>query len=158
MSCSEPHEIVRRLYALISGPADEPRSWDEVRALFFPDALLRSELTLPDGTHLPGTWTVDEFCDVAAKEYAKSAGFWEREVAARIECFENIAQVWTTYESRVGSADSDPVTRGINAVQLLRRGGNWRITSLVFQIERGTDGIPTAYLGDAASSEERGAA
>jgi len=145
MSCTEPHEVVRRLYALISGPGDEPRRWDEVRSLFLPDAVLRSELTLPDGSHQSGTWSVDEFCAAAEAEY-EEAGFWEREVAARIECFENIAQVWTTYESRIGSPDSDPVNRGVNAVHLLRQEGEWRIASIVFQSERGTDGLPASYL------------
>lgn len=153
MSCSEPHEIVRRLYQLISGSADEARSWDEVRSLFLPEAILRSELTLPDGSHQSGEWTVDEFCGEAAEEYAES-GFWEREIAARVECFENIAHVWTTYESRTGSLDADPVGRGINSVQLLRRSGEWRITSLVFQLERGTDGIPDAYLDEGEGSND----
>jgi hypothetical protein len=145
MSCTEPHEVVRRLYALISGARDEARAWDEVASLFLPEAVLRSELTLPDGSHQSGVWTVAEFCDAAASEYAES-GFWEREIAVRLDCFENIAQVWTTYESRVGTPDSDPVNRGINAVHLLRQDGAWRIASIVFQIERGTGGIPTSYL------------
>jgi len=83
MSCREPHEVVLRLYALISGPRDETRAWDEVASLFHPDAILRSELTLGDGSHQSGSWTVAEFCDAAESEYAK-AGFWEREVAARV--------------------------------------------------------------------------
>lgn len=148
--------MVRRLYELISGPADQPRSWDEVRSLFFPDALLRSELVLPDGSRQSGTWTVGEFCEAAAAAYAET-GFWERELSARVECFENIAQVWTTYESRVETPDSDPVVRGINAVQLLRRGGRWRITSLVFQVDRGTGGIPSVYLRNDDASVGGGA-
>ena len=147
MSCHEPHEVVLRLYTLISGPADEERRWEEVSALFLPDAVLRSELVLPDGTRQSGCWSVVEFCEAAAEEYAE-AGFWENEIAARIECFENIAHVWSTYETRVGSPDSLPVMRGINAVQLLRQEGTWRITSLIFQIERGTGGIPDLYGGD----------
>ncbi|MGI9626796.1 MAG: DinB family protein, partial [Longimicrobiales bacterium] len=60
--------------------------------------------------------------------------------------FGAIAHVWSTYESRVGSLESDPVGRGINSVHLLHQNGRWRITSLVFQIERGTEGIPGRYL------------
>ena len=141
MPCDEPREVVRRLYALISGPAEEPRPWDEVRDLFVPDAVLRSELALPDGSRQSGRWSLDEFVEEAAAEYAQ-AGFWEREVAARAECWENIAHVWSTYESRVGSPDSAPVMRGINSVQLIRRKGAWRITGIVFQIDEGTSGIP----------------
>lgn len=142
----DPHQVVLRLYELLSGPADQARPWYEIRNLFFPDALLRSELTLPDGSHQSGTWTLDEFCAAAEAEYA-TAGFWERELAVRVERFGQIAQVWTTYESRIGALDTAPVGRGINAVQLLHRNGRWRITSLVFQIERGTPGIPPWYLG-----------
>ena len=153
---TDPHGVVQQLYALISGAAGEPRQWDNVRSLFFPDGLLRSELTLPDGSRQSGTWTVDEFCEAAADEYAQT-GFWEREIDARVERFENIAHVWTTYESRVESPDSEPVMRGINSVQLLRRDGAWRITSLVFQIERGTPGIPGRYLTGGGSTDGPGA-
>ena len=145
MSCSHPAEVFARLYDLISGPADEERDWDEVRKLFHPGALLHSELTLPDGAHQSGTWTVEEFCEAAAAEYRRT-GFWEREVACRSECFGNVAQVWSTYESRVENPDAEPVGRGINAAHLLKRDGAWGIVSLIFQIERGTDGIPERYL------------
>jgi hypothetical protein len=147
MRPEQPRETFARLYELISGPADVERDWGEVRDLFYNDALLRSELTLPDGSHQSGTWTVDQFCEAAAEEYRKD-GFWEREVACRTDSFGAIAQVWSTYESRVGDPRSEPVGRGINAVHLLRRNGEWRIVSLVFQIERGTDGIPDLYLND----------
>lgn len=145
MSSGDPADVFARLYELISGPAAVERPWTDVRDLFYPDALLYSELTLPDGSHQSGTWTVDEFCEAAAGEYRRN-GFWEWEVARRSEQFENIAQVWSTYETRVGDPKSDPIGRGINAVHLLRRNGEWRITSLIFQNERGTTGIPAAYL------------
>lgn len=145
MNRDDPAEVFAHLYSLISGPADLERSWEEVRDLFHPQALLHSELTLPDGTHQSGTWTVSDFCEAAAEEY-RHQGFWEREIACRTDRFGDIAQVWSTYETRVGDPASDPVGRGINAVHLLRRAGEWRIVSLIFQIERGTDGIPTAYL------------
>lgn len=143
-----PEATFQRLYDLISGPAHAERDWDAVRELFHPDALLHSELTLPDGSHQSGTWTVDQFCTAAAHEY-RQAGFWEREIACRSRVFGSIAQVWSTYESRIGDPDSEPVGRGINAVHLLRRDGTWRIVSLIFQIERGTEGIPDLFLGEA---------
>jgi len=147
MSPGGPREAFARLYDLISGPAGDERDWGEVRNLFHPDALLHSELTLPDGSHQSGTWTLDQFCKAAAEEYRKD-GFWEREVACRSDCFGAIAQVWSTYESRIGDPQSEPVGRGINAAQLLRRDGEWCVVSLVFQIERGTAGIPEVYLED----------
>ena len=145
MVSAGPGEVVRRLYDLISGPAEYERSWQDVRALFHPGALLHSELTLPDGSHQSGRWTVDEFCEAAESEY-RGRGFWEQEIAEHSNEFGHIAHVWSTYESRVESPDSEPVGRGINSVQLLMLEGRWQITSLVFQIERGTKGIPADYL------------
>lgn len=142
-----PHAVVHELYRLISGPADRERDWDAVRALFDPDALLRSELVLPDGTHRSGRWTPEEFCAAAAEEYRSRGGFWERELSARVERYGAMAHVWSTYESRVGGAESPPAIRGINSVQLMRRDGRWRIVSLVFQMDRGIDPIPAEYGG-----------
>ncbi len=139
------HEALRTLYDLISGPAEVERDWAAVRALFLPSARIRSELALPEGTVQSGEWTVDGFCKAAAAEYRR-AGFWEREVAARVDAFGNAAQIWSTYETRVEHPDADPVLRGINAVQLIRRDGDWLITDIVFQIERPDHTIPDRYL------------
>ena len=139
-----PYEVVLRLYDLISGPADQERDWAAVQELFHPEAVLRSELTLPDGTHQSGRWTPAEFAAEGAEEYRKD-GFWEREVAGRVEEYGNIAHVWSTYESRVGGPEGPPAIRGINSVQLLRRDGRWWITDVLFQIELGAGDIPTDY-------------
>jgi hypothetical protein len=140
---SLPHEVVLRLYDLISGPAEQERNWEAVQDLFHPEAVLRSELTLPDGTHQSGRWTPAEFAAAGAEEYRKD-GFWEREVARRVEEYGNVAHVWSTYEARVGSLDAPPAIRGINSVQLLRKGGRWWITGLVFQVESGAGDIPSS--------------
>lgn len=142
----DPHAVVTGLYESLSGPAHHARNWEHVHSFFLPGATLHSELVLPDGTHQSGTWTVDEFCEAAAEEYAKS-GFWEQEVWSRMEEFGCIAHIWSTYESRIGDPHSAPAGRGINSFQLLHRDGEWRISALVFQIERGTEGIPARYLG-----------
>lgn len=145
MAIHSPAEVVARLYDLISGPAQAEREWDRVAALFHPEAILRSELTLPDGSHQSGRWTVQEFCEAAAEEYRKK-GFWEREVSSRSLEYGHIAHVWSTYESRIETPDSPPVVRGINSVSLLREGDEWRIVSLIFQVDRGMEGIPGDYL------------
>lgn len=144
MSSDKPKQVVIRLYDLISGPAEEERQWEKVAGLFHPEAILRSELTLPDGSHQSGSWTVEEFCAAAAPEYRKT-GFWESEVSSRSLEYGHIAHVWSTYESRIETLDAPPVMRGINSVSLLREDDEWRIVSLIFQIERGTDGIPDEY-------------
>lgn len=152
MDLDRPEGIVAALYALLSGPRGALRDWPAVRSLFMPDAQLHSELILPDATVQSRSWTVDAFVTEAAAEYAGADGFWESEIARRVETFGDIAHVWSTYEARVGSPDGPPVMRGINSVQLLRRSSRWWITGLVFQVERPPAApIPARYLATGMS-------
>lgn len=147
MELTRPPEVVATLYRLLSGPRDARRDWPAVRALFLPGAELHSELVLPDGEIKSRSWTVAEFVEEAAAEYANADGFWEREVAGRMEEYGNVAHIWSTYEARVGSPDGPPAVRGINSIQLLRRDERWWITGVVFQIDRTpVVPIPAKYL------------
>ena len=97
------------------------------------------------GSEWVGEFSVEEFAAQAAAHY-REAGFWEREVARRVQRFGNIAHVWSTYESRVGTPESEPMARDINSVQLWRRDGRWRIVSLLWHSERAAEPIPPEYL------------
>jgi hypothetical protein len=91
------------------------------------------------------TWDLEEFISEATKELAES-GLWEREIAATSHQFGHIAQVFSTYETRVGTAQGLPARRGINSIQLLDNQGQWAITSLIYDIERPWNPIPDHYL------------
>lgn len=140
----------RAVYRSISGPAekDEPRDWDRLRSLFLPNArLVLVRWQAPDGEEqeiLRG-WEVEDFVEVAKGFYSESA-FYEREVGCQLHRFGHIAQVFSTYESRVGSEQSQPVARGINSVQLVQAKGRWWIAHLVWDVERPHNPIPEAYL------------
>lgn len=144
-----PEAVVRALYDVISGPAGEERDWDRFRSLFLPGARISAFTTLPDGTPQEGVWTLDEYVPAAAEFYAE-AGFWEEELWSRSDRFGNVAHVLSTYESRVGSADGEPVGRGVNSVQMLCRAGRWRIAAIAFELEGPGRPIPDRYLGENA--------
>ncbi len=69
----------------------------------------------------------------------------DREVWRRTERFGNVAHVFSTYESRVGSPDGDPVAAGINSVQLVRSNGRWWIAGIAWDVETATNPIPEGY-------------
>lgn len=140
-----PQECVTSLYHVISGPAEQDRNWDQLRKLFDPEARIRVALVKPDGSEEEGDWSVEDFIGLAKEEY-RTAGFWEREVASEVVEYGNIAHSFSTYETRVGAIDREPMGRGINSVQLLRRDGDWKIVSLVFAIEQPDQPIPERYL------------
>jgi hypothetical protein len=145
VAADNPQAIVARLYEAISGPAGQERDRERLRSLFIPDARIRICLTSETGEESVGRWSVDEFIAEASQEHARS-GLWEQELWSNSHQFGNIAHVFSTYESRLGSEGSLACGRGINSIQLIRKGGWWRIASILFHIEQPQHRIPPDYL------------
>ncbi|MFL6543252.1 MAG: hypothetical protein ACJ8I9_08800, partial [Chthoniobacterales bacterium] len=73
-------------------------------------------------------------------------GFYENEIARRVEQFGQIAHVWSTYESRHDPNDAAPFMGGINSIQLFNDGSRWWILSIYWQHESNQHPIPARYL------------
>jgi len=140
-----PEGPTLRLYELISGPAEQERPWGEIAELYWPGARLRLEVEREDGSVRSCDWSVDEFARDAAEHYRR-AGFWENEIFRRVGHYGNIAHIFSTYESRVGTPNGPPTARGVSSVQVLRRNGQWKIAGIVFHIEQPHLPIPDEYL------------
>lgn len=146
---ASPEAIVEAVYEAISGPAEVEtrRDWDRLRSLFLPDArFVLTRWRTPDGKedNRVRTWDVEEFIDTA-KGFYRESSFYEREVARRVDRFGHIAQVFSTYESRVDAHDDKPAARGINSVQTVHAKGRWWIAHLVWDVEAPDNPIPDAY-------------
>ena len=89
--------------------------------------------------------TVEQYV-ASADPFLKRDGFWEREIARRVERYGNVAHVFSTYESRVNRADSPPFSRGINSIQLVTNGERWWVVTIFWDFERPGNPIPTEYL------------
>ena len=72
-------------------------------------------------------------------------GFFEREIARRSDCFGNVCQIFSSYESRHTASDAAPFQRGINSIQLVRDGKRWWIASVAWDIEKPESPIPAQY-------------
>jgi hypothetical protein len=145
--------IVAALYGSVSHAADASPDFDRMRRIFLyvgmlvPPKAARADFRALD---------VDQFAEryeksvAARKEKGEPAtGFFEREISRRTDCFGNICQVFSTYESRHSATDATPFQRGINSIQLLRDGNRWWIASVVWDVERADNPIPAAYLPSA---------
>jgi hypothetical protein len=73
-------------------------------------------------------------------------GFYEREIAHKIETFGNIAHVWSTYESRRKLDDAMPFTRGVNSFQFVHHDNRWWVLTILWDAERVDNPIPAKYL------------
>jgi hypothetical protein len=140
--------IIAAAYDVISGPAGKKRDWDRERSLFFPGARLIPTATVAgrnDVDLAPLILDVEGYIARVEPLFEKE-GFYEKEVARRVEQFGRIAQVWSTYESRHDPSDAEPFMRGINSIQLFNDGKRWWILSIYWQHESPEHAIPKQYF------------
>ena len=137
--------ILKAAYDTISGPKGQQRDWDRLRSLFLPGARLIPTHTSEDGITTARVLNVDEFIRIGDPNLKKN-GFFEDEVHRTVQRFGNIAQVFSTYETRHEAADK-PFQRGINSIQLLFDGHRWWIVTIYWQGERPDLPIPKQFGG-----------
>jgi hypothetical protein len=140
--------IINAAYDGISGPAGKKRDWDRARSLFFPGArFIPTAMKAGDAAIDPAPEMLDiEGYIARVQPYFEMNGFYEKEIARRIEQFGHIAHVWSTYESRHAPEDPEPFMRGINSIQLFNDGKRWWIVTIYWQHENLKDRIPKKYL------------
>jgi hypothetical protein len=140
--------IIRATYDVISGPAGKKRDWNRERSLFYPGARIIPTASVPGRNDVdlePQMLDVEAYIARAEPLFEKG-GFYEKEIARRVEQFGQIAHVWSTYESRHDPSDAQPFMRGINSIQLFNDGKRWWILSIFWQHENAAYPIPKKYL------------
>ena len=131
---SSQDAILKALYDVISGPAGQKRDWNRMRSLFLPGAKMIPTGPRPGGGFGVRMLNVDDYVSRADSLFEKE-GFFENEVARRVDEWGHIAQVFSTYESRHGKGEK-PFARGINAILLHNDGKRWWIAAIMWEAER----------------------
>jgi hypothetical protein len=134
--------VLVALYVVISGPPGD-RDWNRFRSLFLPGAHLTSVGKAADGSVRVHPNTVDDYVNRSGAYFLKN-GFFESPIHSRIETFGNIAQVFSSYESRHALGET-PFARGINGLQLLNDGKRWWIVSILWDEERPDNPLPKEF-------------
>ncbi len=137
--------ILAATYDVISGQAGKKRDWDRFRALFAPGARLIPTGPRKEGGVSSRVLDVEGYIDASAK-FLETNGFFEHEVARHTDSYGQIAQVFSTYESRHKAADPAPFARGINSFQLMNDGKRWWIVTIFWQAESPGVQIPEKFL------------
>ena len=138
--------IMKAVYDVISGAKGQKRDWDRMRSLFVPGARLISVHAGKDGVSTARVMSVEDYIRLAEPLMEKD-GFFERESHRTLERYGDIAQVFSTYESRHAAADAKPFQRGINSFQLLFDGHRWWVVTIYWQGEHPDMPIPKQYGG-----------
>jgi hypothetical protein len=141
--------ILRAIYDVISGPAGD-RDWNRFRSLFVPQARFTQTRKTADGGVIVNLLSVDDFVTVASDLFKKEP-FYENAMVNRAQTYGNVAQVFSSYESRRAPAEK-PFDRGINSIQLLNDGKRWWVLSILWDEERPDNPLPREF---ARSGQQR---
>jgi hypothetical protein len=136
---------VHAAYDTISGPAGRQRDWNRFRSLFVSGARLAAVVPNHQGGFRTVVLSPEDYIQRDDPSFQKN-GFFEREVARRTERFADIAQVFSTYESRHAADDPKPFERGINSFQLMHDGRRWWIVTIFWQGETPQSPVPQEFL------------
>ena len=132
-----PEALTASLYAFISGPKDQKRDIEKIRALFHVQARLVVAAKHPEKGAFIRPMDLEAFLAFAIPQWEK--GFFERSTAVTVQKQDGLAQVWSPYEIRL-TAEGPAMYTGINALQCAWDGKRWWITHLEFQ------SMPTSAL------------
>ena len=131
--------ILAATYDVISGAAGQKRDWDRMRSLFHPKGRL-----IPRGKSNTRLMSVEDYIENAESFFMRE-GFYETEIARRVDRYGSIAQVFSTYEAR-HAPDEPPFIRGINSFQLVYENDRWWVVNIFWQAETEDNPIPEEYL------------
>ncbi|MDP1832300.1 MAG: hypothetical protein Q8K67_09595 [Geothrix sp.] len=132
-----PEALTAALYAFISGPKDQKRDSEKIRALFHLQARIMVAARHPEKGAFIRPMELEAFLAFAIPQWER--GFFERGTALTVQKQDGVAQVWSPYEIRL-AADGPALYTGVNALQCAWDGKRWWITHLQFQ------SAPTAAL------------
>lgn len=130
-------KLIVALDAAVSGPGNKDRTC--MRQLILPEARL-----IPvSATGTMRVLTVEDWIAAVAKR--GDGVFYEVQIKSPSESYGRIAQLWSTYEIRP-TPDGKPEARGINSIQAVYDGQNWKVLEIVWQAETPQTLIPEKYL------------
>ncbi|WP_105615066.1 hypothetical protein [Vallitalea okinawensis] len=125
-------DLIDTFYDIISGETETERDWDRFRTLFFANAHLMP-LRFNDSNECVTTPVNVEAYILGLDRFLKSKNFYEYGLNYKIDINNNIAHVYSEYEAKISLQDKKPIKRGINLVQLIKEGNEWKILNMLWQ-------------------------
>lgn len=131
-------------YAVISFKNGAKPDYDSIQYAFIPKAQLINFIA--DTAQI---LSIGDFAK-AFKAYVESTKiqtFYEEEIYGKTDQFGNIAQRISAYKTYINNLDLVK-ERGVNSFQLIKTPQGWKVSSLIWQVEKTNLKIPDNYLGE----------
>lgn len=130
-------------YAAISFKSGQQLAFDSIQYAFIPQAQLINYIT--DTAQI---LSIGDFVK-AFKNYVettKITSFKEEELYGKTDQYGKIAQRISTYKTYINSNDIVK-ERGVNSFQLIKTPQGWKVSSIIWDVEKSGVPIPNVYLG-----------
>ncbi len=139
------NQVVRDAYAVISFEKGQAPDFEAMRAIFTPDAILRNFR----GDTLE-TMNITEFIEAfeAGINAGQMTAFNEVELGGETEYFGHVGHRISAYASYF-EGSSEIGEKGVNSFQVLNIDGQWRVSSIIWDVEKEGQPIPEKYLNEA---------
>lgn len=136
--------IIAAFYAVISGPAGQPRQWSRDRSLYIPGVRFVSTGYDPQDRRTVSVMDHQQFVDATDSGFV-TRGFYETEIHRVTHRVNDIAHVFSTYEMRT-TPDGPVFGRGVNSIELYWDGARWWIAAAVWIDEAPSHPLPAELL------------
>lgn len=137
-------KAVDEAYRSLSFKQGETLNYDKIQNCFIPQAQFinfrPSKLEIFSLNQF-----IDNYKRAVTSGYIKS--FYEEEIYGRTDQFGNIAQRISSYKSYMNNMDT-VIERGVNSFQLVKTPNGWKVSSIVWDVEKAGQAIPTYYLNE----------
>lgn len=130
-------------YASLSFKQGEQPHYDSIQSAFIPQAQLINYIS--DTAQI---LSIRDFV-LAYKNYVQTTNihnFQEEEIYGKTDQFGKIAQRISSYKTYINSTDIVK-ERGVNSFQLIKTAEGWKVSSIIWDIEKTSLPIPNYYLG-----------
>jgi hypothetical protein len=128
-------DVVRTLYRMVTFAAGKDVDWDQVKALFIPEAVIVLRASRTSMNVLNRDTFVDDFVRFIREAKLEDQAFEETIVAIKTQETGEVARSTVHYAARIPSRDR-PAQHGIDVFLLMQADGRWRIVSIVNEIVR----------------------
>ncbi len=134
--------LTAELYKSICFEVDNHPPLEKLKDLYIPTAnMIRNDEASPE------IMTVDDFIKSYTDRISDGTikSFYEGELNHITEIFGTIAHRFSTYETKFDLTNPKPFSTGINSIQYIKIGNNWKISSIVWNNQNDTNKIPDKY-------------
>jgi hypothetical protein len=136
--------IIKAYYDVVTIKKGEKISYERDSLLHIPGALVGS-VTADKNNKISLSYNSLKIFHNISDPSIEKTGFYEAEIARKVEKYGGIYHVWSTYESRY-EAGGKVIDRGINSIELYFDGSRFWIITWVYDNERAGNPLPAEYL------------